>query len=130
MASRGRIIEVPAGLLALVSLGAGLWAMVDPHGFYANAATYPPYSRHFIHDIGAFQLGLGSCLVAGLLVRDALLAVLAGNAVGAIAHFVGHVVDRSVGGHASDPVTFGVLALVFAALTLARWKGRGETGAA
>ena len=69
MASRGRIIEVPAGLLALVSLGAGLWAMVDPHGFYANAATYPPYSRHFIHDIGAFQIGLGSCLVAGLLVR-------------------------------------------------------------
>ena len=104
--------------------------MIAPHGFYEAAATYPPYNRHFIHDIGALLIGLGACLVAGLLVRDALLAVLAGNTIGAAAHFVSHVVDRSLGANASDPVTFGVLALVFAALTLTRWTGRGTRGRA
>ena len=122
MPGRIRTIEAVTLLLAFVSVGAGLWAMIDPHAFYANAATYPPYSRHFIHDIGAFQLGLGSCLVAGLLLRDALLAVLAGNAIGALAHLVGHVVDRSEGGKSSDPITFGVIAFAFVLLVAGRWR--------
>jgi hypothetical protein len=128
MPSRIRIIEAVTVVLALVSLGAGLWAMLDPHGFYENAARYPPYSRHFIHDIGAFQIGLGGCLVAGVLVRDALLVVLAGNTLGAVAHFAGHVADSNIGGGANDPVIFGVLALVFAALTMAHWMRRAEAG--
>jgi hypothetical protein len=119
-----RIVPPVSVVLALISIGAGLWAMIAPRSFYANAATYPPYSRHFIHDIGAFQIGLGGGLLAGVLLRDALLAALAGNALGAAAHFVGHVVDRSQGGHASDPLTFGVLALVLVALTIARWSTR------
>jgi hypothetical protein len=123
-----RIIQAVTAVLALALLGLGLWAMIAPHGFYESAATYPPYNRHFIHDVGALLIGLGSCLVAGLLVRDALLAVLAGNTIGAVAHFVSHVVDRSLGANASDPVTFGVLALVFALLTSARWMSRDLTG--
>src|SRR3982751_4153370 len=118
---RHRTIQAMNALLALVLVGLGLWAMIAPHEFFERAATYPPYNRHFVHDIGALLIGLGSCLFAGLLVRDALLAVLAANTVGATAHFVSHVLDRSLGANASDPVTFGVLALVFAALTLARW---------
>jgi hypothetical protein len=117
-----RVVAPLSVLLALVSVGAGLWAMIAPHAFYANAATYPPYNRHFIHDIGAFQIGLGGALLAGVLVRDALLAALVGNALGAAAHFVGHLLDRSLGGNASDPVTFGVLALGLVTLTLARWS--------
>ena len=120
------IIQAGTAVLALVLVGLGLWAMIAPHGFYETAATYPPYNRHFVHDIGALLIGLGACLVAGLLVRDALLAVLAGNTAGAAAHFVSHVADRSLGGNASDPVTFGVLALLFAMLTLARWRWRGR----
>jgi len=125
-----RIIRVVTAVLALLLVGIGLWALTAPHAFYETAATYPPYNRHLVHDIGALAIGLGSCLFAGLLVRDALLAVLAGNTIGAAAHFVSHVLDRSLGGNASDPVTFGVLALIFAALTLARWMRRAETAAA
>jgi len=73
-----------------------------------------------IHDIGALQIGLGTCLVVGLLVHDALLVALAGNATAAAAHFVSHVADRSDGGHASDPTTFGALALLLTLLTLLR----------
>jgi hypothetical protein len=128
--SRHTVIHGATAVLALLLIGGGLWAMIAPHAFYLNAAPYPPYNRHFIHDVGALVIGLGSCLVAGLLVRDALLAVLAGNTIGAAAHFVSHVADRSLGGHASDPVTVGVLALLFALLTLARWMWRGEAGRA
>jgi hypothetical protein len=115
-------IRIGVAVLGCISVGAGLWAMVAPHSFYDQAATYPPYNRHFIHDIGAFQIGLGGCLLAALAIRDALLVVLIGNSLGAVAHFVGHIADRSMGGSSSDPFTFGGLAIVMVALTLARWR--------
>ncbi len=105
------------GAVALLLLGLGLWAMVAPEAFYSSIATYPPYSRHLVHDLGAFQIGLGACLALALLVRDALLAALGGNAAGAIAHFGSHVADRWAGGHASDPLLVGLLAVLLTTLT-------------
>jgi hypothetical protein len=84
-------------------------------------AVSPPYNRHLFHDIGAFQIGLGACLAASLVFKDALVVVLVGNACAGVAHFVAHVLDRSQGGHASDPFTFGVLAVLIVALAVARW---------
>jgi hypothetical protein len=117
-----RVIRACVAVLAVISLGAGLWAMIAPHAFYDQAATFPPYNRHFIHDIGAFQIGLGSCLIGALALSDVLLVVLMGNALGGVAHFVGHVADRSIGGQSSDPFTFGGLALVMVVLTALRWR--------
>lgn len=116
-----RVIEATTGLLALLTLTLGLWAMAGPLSFYLIVAPFPLYSQHLVRDIGVFEIGLGACLVAGLLLRDALLAVLAGNAVGGAAHFVSHVLDRADGGHESDPATVGALALLLTALTVARW---------
>jgi hypothetical protein len=115
-------LRVCVAVLGFISIGAGLWAMLGPHGFYDQAATFPPYSRHFIHDLGAFQIGLGSCLLAALVLDDALLVVLIGNALAALAHFAGHVAGRSIGGRSSDPFTFGALALVIVLLTVVRWR--------
>lgn len=115
-----RVMQAAVAALALLSIGAGLWAMLAPRSFYVNAAPFPPYNVHFLHDIGAFQIGLGACLAAGLWLQDALLAVLAGNAIAGVAHFVAHVADRADGGHASDPYLFGVLAIVLVVLTAAR----------
>lgn len=115
-----RIITTAVGVLALITVTAGLWAMVSPRTFYVSLAPFPPYNTHLIHDVGAFQIGLGTCLVAGLLARDALFAVLAGNAAGATAHFVSHVVDRLDGGRDSDPAVFGALALLLILLTVRR----------
>ncbi|MCA1702539.1 MAG: hypothetical protein LC808_04430 [Actinobacteria bacterium] len=115
------IIRACVAVLGVISIGAGLWAMIAPHSFYDQAATLPPYNRHFIHDIGAFQIGLGSCLIAALALADALLVVLLGNALGGMSHFVGHVADRSIGGQSSDPFTFGVLAVVMIVLMVVRW---------
>jgi hypothetical protein len=108
-------------VLALISIAAGLWAMIAPHSFYLNAAPFPPYNAHLFHDIGAFQIGLGACLAASLVFKDALVVVLVGNACAGVAHFVAHVLDRSQGGHATDPFTFGILAALVVGLALARW---------
>jgi uncharacterized membrane protein len=116
----GVMVVVGTLLVAAFLVGTGLWALISPDTFYTQIAPYPPFSRHLVHDIGAFELGLGACLVFGLLVRDALLAVLAGNAVGATAHFVSHLMDHSIGGHPSDPLTIGLLALVTWVLVFGR----------
>ena len=115
MIARVLIVVAALGLLA-----SGLWAMLAPESFYASVAMYPPYNRHFAHDIGAFMLGLGATLAFALVMTDALLVALAGNSIGAVAHFVSHAVDRELGGLATDPVTFGVFALLLVGLTV--WR--------
>ena len=114
--------RVIVGLVGLALVGSGLWAMLAPESFYASVAVYPPYNRHFIHDIGAFMLGLGATLGFALALGDALLVALAGNAVGALAHFISHSVDRDLGGQASDPLTFGIFAVLL--VGLAAWRAR------
>jgi hypothetical protein len=119
MPTAGRLL---VGIAAVVLVGTGLWAMLSPESFYAAIATFPPFNRHFIHDIGAFQLGLAASLVLALIISDAFLVALGGNAVAAIAHFVSHVIDRELGGQPNDPLTIGLFALVLLALTA--WRAR------
>ena len=92
----------------------GVWALVDTSSFYDEIATFEPYNRHFLHDVGAFQVGLGSALLFALVWRgDALLAALGGGALGTTAHWIAHVGDEDLGGRTSDPYSLGVIALVF-----------------
>ena len=72
--------------------------MLSPESFYAEIATYPPFNRHFVHDIGVFQLGLGASVALALIFTDTLLVAVAGNTVAALAHFVSHFIDRELGG--------------------------------
>jgi hypothetical protein len=120
--SSNTIAQVLVVVCAVFLLGSGLFAMLAPEAFFNLVALYPPYNRHFIHDIGAFMLGLGSGLALALILTDALLVALAATAVGSVAHFVSHLADRELGGLPSDPVTFGVFALVVVALTV--WRLR------
>src|SRR6266567_9511929 len=112
-----RLLVLVAGLLLLAS---GLWAMLAPDSFYAVVATYPPYNRHLIHDLGAFLLGLGVTFGLALALSDALLVALSGNAIAGVAHFVSHVVDRELGGQPTDPLTIGLFALLLVALAV--WR--------
>lgn len=113
-----RLVETSIGLVAVATMLAGVWALLAPRSFYDTVATFPPYNTHLIHDIGAFQIGLGGSLAVGLLARSGLLAVLAGNAMAASAHFASHLLDRSMGGRTRDPVVFGVIAAVGVILTV------------
>ena len=104
-----RIIALAVGVFYLL---VGLWAFLNPASFYGHVATFQPYNQHFLHDAGAFQVGLGLALllpaVLGRELRPALLAVLAAS----LLHFVAHVEDLRLGGHpATDLTALGVLCL-------------------
>ncbi len=113
-----RVVALAAGLL---TLAAGIWAFAAPSSFYRSIATFPPYNRHLVHDLGAFQIGLRVTLLLALLWSDSLLVALAGFATAATVHFAGHVIDHNLGGHtATDLVGLGLLAAATLAAALAR----------
>ncbi len=108
-----RTIALAVGVFHLL---VGLWAFLAPAGFYGQVATFQPFNQHFLHDAGAFQVGLGLALllpaVLGRGLRPALLAVLAAS----LLHFAAHVEDVRLGGHpATDLTALGVLCLALVA---------------
>lgn len=120
MAARWSAPRVIAFVVGLLLLAGGIWALVDPLSFYERLATYPPYNRHLLHDIGAFQTGIGATLVFTFVWTDAPLVALAGGAVGSVLHFVSHVIDRDTGGRTTDPAAVGLFAAVV--LAAAIWR--------
>lgn len=117
MRSVPRLVALVGGVALIAT---GLWAFLGPLSFYDIVAEYPPYNEHFLHDIGAFLIGLGSALVAALVLTDVLLLALFANAVGAVVHAVSHIQDRDLGGAATDPWLLSALAAVFVVATVLR----------
>jgi PPOX class probable F420-dependent enzyme len=98
-------------------LVAGVWALLWPTSF-AEAVRFPEHT-HFVHDLGAFQIGIGLTLVLAALWRDPLAVVLAGFLVANTIHAFNHAVDLDLGGRESDPWLLGALS-VLVAVALAR----------
>jgi len=123
-AGRGRVfttlVLVVAGALMVA---AGIWGLVAPRSFAAFAGF--PYSRHFLHDAGAFQLGIGVTLLAAAAWADATAVVLAGFLVTNTVHTVNHVVDLDVGGHRRDAWGLGVLSVLTLAALVVRMRQLG-----
>jgi hypothetical protein len=114
--NRERLALIVTALAAAFFLGPGLWAFIDPQGFYDELATFEPYNEHLIRDIGAFQLGIGAALAAALWKRnDAIFAALAGAVVGGAFHTAAHFIDHDLGGKDSDVFVFGGVTLLCAA---------------
>jgi hypothetical protein len=98
-----------AGLLMLFT---GIWALAAPSSFVRDVGPFLPYNRHFVHDTGAFQAGIGAALLAGGAGWDGLTVGLIGFAVSSVLHELSHVMDRHIGGHSTDPVGLGVVAVL------------------
>jgi hypothetical protein len=94
----------------------GAWAFVAPASFYAHVAVFPPYNRHFLHDVGAFQLGIAAALTLAPTGWPARRVALAGAATAATVHAVAHALDHGLGGRGAD---VPALALLAAALVVA-----------
>jgi PPOX class probable F420-dependent enzyme len=95
---------------ALFMLVAGVWALLWPASF-AEAVQFPD-ATHMVHDVGAFQIGIGVTLALAALWRDPLAVALAGFLVGNTLHAVNHGVDLDLGGRGSDPWLLGALSVL------------------
>lgn len=117
-----RLVAVVGGV-AFVAFG--LWALIAPRSFFDALATFEPYNRHFLHDIGAFQVGLGAVLLLAAFPRriDGLAAALLGVGIGGLLHTLAHVLDADLGGTpATDIPSLGLLALALLVAGVVRWR--------
>ncbi len=104
-------------LIGLLTVGIGIWCLTDPSSF-AEAVGFPAH-EHFLHDVGAFQLGLGVTLLLALIWSDAMATALAGFIVANTVHTVNHVIDLNLGGSAAQAWLLGaVSAALIAAFVL------------
>jgi hypothetical protein len=117
---RGLVIAVIL-LAGGFMLAAGAWALFAA-GSFADAAEFPRHT-HFVHDAGAFQLGIGATLLLALAWRDRL--ALAGLLVANSVHTVNHAVDLRLGGHSWDPWGLATLTLLAAAALVVRLRQLG-----
>lgn len=116
-------------VLAIVSyIGFWAWAFLSPRSFSEVVAAFPPYNERFLHDIGAFQVGLGAVLLAALVRRSALVAALVGVAVASVLHAVAHAIDAQLGGQPTDVWVLGLFAALVLLAAVLAW--RADTAAA
>jgi hypothetical protein len=79
-----RYVHGATVLAGLFTLALGVWAFFAPRSFYEQLATFDPYNRHLIHDIGAFQLAIAAAMLAAERWRDTLAVVLSAGPGSAI----------------------------------------------
>ena len=103
--------------VGVVYLLAGGWAFLLPFGFYSAVANFSPYNGHLLHDVGAFQVGLGVVLLAAALTGRGLVPALLGVLAGSLLHLAAHLEDLGLGGHPATDVA--ALTLLAVALTVA-----------
>jgi hypothetical protein len=121
---RARFVRAVAALGAVFWLVVGFWAFFAPRSFVEEVGTFPPYNEHFVHDAGAFALGLGVVLVLALLEFPSLSVALTGSALAAGLHEVAHFLDEDLGGKDADRITLGLLAVLLVAAAAASWPQR------
>jgi PPOX class probable F420-dependent enzyme len=112
------------GLAGLFALAVGFWALLAP-GSFADFIDFPPENPHLIHDVGAFQLGLGATLLLAIAWGDGVAVALAGFFVANTAHTVNHAGDLDLGGHDSDWVLLGVLSVLVGVALVLRLRQLG-----
>ena len=107
-------IRLGLAALAVPQLVTGLWATLDPAGWYADfpgfgadlVAADPPYNHHLATDAGAGFLATAVILVLGALWgrrREVLLALI-GYAVLAVPHFLYHATHDATGLSSSENI--------------------------
>jgi PPOX class probable F420-dependent enzyme len=116
---RGRHFVLAVTRLAgLFMTAAGMAALLAP-GWFADAAGFPRHT-YFVHDAGAFQLGIGITLLLAPIWRDGHALALAGFLVANTTHAINHAVDLDLGGRSGDPWELAFLSLLTAAALVVR----------
>lgn len=109
--------------VGLLTVGIGVWALASADAFAAFFGFAP--HEHFVHDVGAFQFGLGLTLLLALIWSDALLTILAGYIVANTIHTVNHIVDLDLGGSPMQAWLLGALGVALIAAFVVRLRQLG-----
>lgn len=91
-----RYVMAVAVLAGVGMVAAGVWSLAAPRSF-AELVNFE-YHEHFLHDLGAFQIGIGVTVLLAVVWSDSLATALAGFLVANTVHSVNHVVDADLGG--------------------------------
>ncbi len=110
-------------LIGLLTGGIGGWCLIDPRGF-AEVVGFPAH-EHFVHDVGAFQVGFGVTLLLALVWSDALATVLAGYIVANTVHTANHAVDLDLGGSALQAWALGAASVALVVAFVLRLRQLG-----
>ncbi|WP_375482510.1 PPOX class F420-dependent oxidoreductase [uncultured Mycobacterium sp.] len=121
-AARAYLVTLTA-LVGLANVGIGIWCLAAP-GSFAEFVRFEAH-EHFLHDIGAFQLGLGATLLLALIWADALATALAGFIVANTVHTVNHVIDLDLGGSAAQAWVLGVVSVALVGAFVLRLRQLG-----
>jgi hypothetical protein len=106
-------------LAAAMMVGLGVWCRFAPESF-AQWANWPNH-EHFLHDAGAFQIGIGLMMGAALWWRDVIAVVLAGFVFTNVMHATNHMLDQG-GGHPSDSWSLLAISVIAAVALVARLR--------
>jgi PPOX class probable F420-dependent enzyme len=124
LSTLARLYLVAVTALAGASTAAiGIWCLVDPRSF-AELVRFPVH-QHFLHDVGAFQLGIGVGLLLSLIWADALATTLAGFIVADAVHTINHLVDLDLGGSVAQVWLLGVMSVALIAAFVIRLRQLG-----
>ena len=95
------LVTLLGAALGMMTLATGVWAFVAPGSFFDVIAPFEPYNRHFIHDAGAFSIGVSCALLLTAARQSGALVGLGGYTASAVLHLLSHVMDRDLGGNPS-----------------------------
>ena len=109
-----RVIGAVVGAFYLLT---GAWAFLAPLSFFSAVATFPPANVHLLHDLGAFQVGLGLALIVPVALQVPLRAPLIAVLAASLLHVLAHLEDIRLGGHPNTDLP--ILTLICAALAVA-----------
>ncbi|MCX8560659.1 hypothetical protein OS122_07160 [Mycolicibacterium mucogenicum] len=123
-----RIVLVICAALGLITLVLGIWAFVAPMSFFEVLAPFEPYNRHFLHDAGVRQIGVGVAMLLAAARRSPVEVALGGFIAFEALHVVSHVIDRELGGRpAFDITALTVLTVAGLAALIVGRRQRGNT---
>jgi hypothetical protein len=109
--------RVVAAVIGVFYLVFGAWAFLAPLSFFSAVATFALPNVHLLHDLGAFQVGMGLALTLPVALRAPLRAPLIAVLVASILHVISHLEDIRLGGHPTTDLP--VLTLICVALAVA-----------
>ena len=73
-----RIVLATCATLGMITLSLGIWAFVAPMSFFEVLAPFEPYNRHFLHDAGVLQIGVGVAMLLAAARRSPVEVALGG----------------------------------------------------